>query len=275
MHYYNDLSIFAFVVGVVVASSSSSFHSLRQATAFQPQMTPPRIIGRSSSSSSRIGTSTKSALLWSFPCRNKQHHMLKLEKSIFPRTISLALSSSFVDEDSSHEPSSASSCSSVLSTRQESIWEQIAGQWVNIEADPSKMPEYVQLTSLLRVGVPSFLAAAVSKWIYPFLAMTVAGWIVSGDHGGDTAGSNGVFLVVSQDSSQYIQNILTTSGLVFSLLVGQTYYFMVRRLDLVATGLDNFFSRPWSFFLTKHNHNIYFHTFSAVSTARKNLFGIV
>ena len=91
------------------------------------------------------------------------------------------------------------------------------------------MPEYVQLISLLRVGIPSVLAAAVSKWIYPFLAMTVAGWIVSGDHGGDTAGSSGVFLVVSQDSSQYIQNILTTSGLVFSLLVGQTYYFMVRR----------------------------------------------
>jgi hypothetical protein len=48
---------------------------------------------------------------------------------------------------------------------------------------------------------------------------------------------SGVFAVVAQDSSQYIQNILTTSGLTFSLLVGQTYYFMYQQQEAIYLSL--------------------------------------
>jgi len=47
----------------------------------------------------------------------------------------------------------------------------------------------------------------------------------------------GVLAVVSQDASQYIQNILTTSGLVFSLLVGQTFYFMYQQQEAIYLAL--------------------------------------
>jgi len=43
--------------------------------------------------------------------------------------------------------------------------------------------------------------------------------------------------VVAQDASQYIQNILTTSGLIFSLLVGQTYYFMYQQQEATYLAL--------------------------------------
>lgn len=84
---------------------------------------------------------------------------------------------------------------------------------VDVKNDPSLFKDYVQMISALRIGLPAFGIAAVSNIIYPYVALTLASIINDG----------GVFAVVSQDASQYIQNILTTSGLVFSLLVGQTF----------------------------------------------------
>lgn len=120
------------------------------------------------------------------------------------------------------------------------LWEQIAVRIYDVRADPSCVSNFVQCVSLLRVSVPALVSAAAAKVVYPLAAMQIAGWI---------DGDDGVFAVVAQDASQYIQNVLTTSGLVFSILVGQTYYFMVRgasgyrQLDAVcrqAMPLHNF-----------------------------------
>jgi hypothetical protein len=102
-----------------------------------------------------------------------------------------------------------------------SIWETVARKIINPynDDDTATMEQYVQVVSSLRVGVPSLVAAIIAKSIYPLASMAIAGLIQD----------DGVFDVVANDYSQYIQNILTTSGLVFSLLIGQTYYFMVRK----------------------------------------------
>lgn len=81
----------------------------------------------------------------------------------------------------------------------------------------SKLQRYISTISGLRVGIPSLALATAAKIMYPSLAHTVA----------DIINDPGVFDIVGQDASQFIQNILTTSGLVFSLIIGQTYYFMV------------------------------------------------
>lgn len=86
---------------------------------------------------------------------------------------------------------------------------------------------YTQIVSALRVGIPSLLMAITAKLIYPSIALSLANAI----------DDSGVFAVVAQDASQYIQNILTTSGLVFSLLVGQTYYFMYQQQESIYLAL--------------------------------------
>jgi hypothetical protein len=110
----------------------------------------------------------------------------------------------------------------------ENLWEQAALLFVNVEDEPAKLPDFVQLVSLLRVGLPSLAAAVLAKAAYPSAAMFVAGLI---------HGDKGVLEVVANDYSQYIQNILTTSGLVFSLLVGQTYYFMYQQQEKIYLAL--------------------------------------
>ena len=70
----------------------------------------------------------------------------------------------------------------------------------------------VSLQTLLRVGVPSLVAGVIAYLIFPALALSLATTIT--DHG--------VFTVLSQDSSQFVQNFLTVAGLLFSILVGQT-----------------------------------------------------
>jgi len=47
----------------------------------------------------------------------------------------------------------------------------------------------------------------------------------------------GVFAVLSQDSSQFVQNFLTVAGLLFSILVGQTFYFMYQQQESVYYAL--------------------------------------
>ena len=49
----------------------------------------------------------------------------------------------------------------------------------------------------------------------------------------------GVFAVLSQDSSQFVQNFLTVTGLLFSILVGQTYYFMYQQQEAVYLAVFN------------------------------------
>ena len=99
--------------------------------------------------------------------------------------------------------------------------------FVKIEQDPSQLEAFVQTVTLLRVGVPAVAAATAANLVYAPTAMVLAQFI----------DDSGVFAVVSQDASQYIQNILTTSGLVFSILVGQTYYFMYQQQEAIYLAL--------------------------------------
>jgi hypothetical protein len=90
-----------------------------------------------------------------------------------------------------------------------------------------KFKSYTNLVSSLRVGIPSLFLAASAKIAYPTISMMLATAI----------NDDGVFSVVAQDASQYIQNILTTSGLTFSLLIGQTYYFMYQQQEAIYLAL--------------------------------------
>lgn len=79
---------------------------------------------------------------------------------------------------------------------------------VRSEADRRR----VQFATLLRVCVPSFLSGVAAYLVFPAAALTLAG----------SMHDPGVFSVLSQDSSQFVQNFLTVAGLLFSILVGQT-----------------------------------------------------
>jgi len=87
----------------------------------------------------------------------------------------------------------------------------------------------VQIKTLVRVGVPSILWALGGMAVYPTLANSLAGI--------ESIYDDGVLAVLSQDSSQYVQNVLTTSGLTFSILIGQTYYFMYQQQEAVFYAL--------------------------------------
>lgn len=114
-----------------------------------------------------------------------------------------------------------------------SIWESLAlsltssDRSMSLPADKESLASYAQTLTLLRVSIPALLASVGTVLLYPPLSLFIAELI-------DDAG---VFSVVSQDSSQYIQNILTTLGLTFSILVGQTFYFMYQQQESVYYSL--------------------------------------
>ena len=83
------------------------------------------------------------------------------------------------------------------------------------------------LLTLLRVAVPSILAGFIAFFAFPHLSM----WLCS------LFQDQGVFAVLSQDSSQFVQNFLSVSSLLFSILVGQTYYFMYQQQEMVYYAL--------------------------------------
>jgi hypothetical protein len=70
----------------------------------------------------------------------------------------------------------------------------------------------MQAKTLLRVFIPSLAAGALCTWLFPGLALFLASYM-----------NDGVFTILSQDSSQFVQNFLNVSSLLFSILVGQTY----------------------------------------------------
>jgi hypothetical protein len=69
-----------------------------------------------------------------------------------------------------------------------------------------------ELRTLLRVGVPSVLAGILAYLIFPGAAILLA----------SSVSSAGALTVLSTDSSQFVQNFLSVSSLLFSILVGQT-----------------------------------------------------
>lgn len=84
-----------------------------------------------------------------------------------------------------------------------------------------------QLVTLLRVGLPSLISGIISFFAFPFLALSLA----------SIMNDAGVFAVLSQDSSQFVQNFLTVSGLLFSILIGQTYAFLYTQQESVFYAL--------------------------------------
>lgn len=105
----------------------------------------------------------------------------------------------------------------------DSPWREIARFFVGGESlqDIRVMRKYLQFVTLLRVGVPALMWAGALGLGYPSFSLILADAINDAD----------VFNVVANDYSQYIQNILTTSGLTFSLLVGNTYYFLYQQQE--------------------------------------------
>jgi len=95
------------------------------------------------------------------------------------------------------------------------------------ENTPEKLK--VQLITLLRVGIPSIVSGIVAFFAFPALALFLASMM----------NDAGVFAVLSQDSSQFVQNFLTVSGLLFSILIGQTYAFLYQQQEAVFYALFN------------------------------------
>jgi len=83
--------------------------------------------------------------------------------------------------------------------------------------------------TLIRVGIPSILSGVLAFVAFPAMSM----WLCS------LWTDAGVFAVLSQDSSQFVQNFLTVAGLLFSILVGQTYYFMYQQQEMIYYALFN------------------------------------
>jgi len=98
---------------------------------------------------------------------------------------------------------------------------------VSNESTPEKSK--VQLVTLLRVGIPSIVSGIFATFIFPALALFLA----------SIMNDAGVFAVLSQDSSQFVQNFLTVSGLLFSILIGQTYAFLYAQQEAVFYALFN------------------------------------
>ena len=83
------------------------------------------------------------------------------------------------------------------------------------------------ILTTLRVFVPAVLAGVLAFLAFPSLSL----WLCS------LFQDQGVFAVLSQDSSQFVQNFLSVSSLLFSILVGQTYYFMYQQQEMVYYAL--------------------------------------
>jgi len=92
-------------------------------------------------------------------------------------------------------------------------------------------PLSYQVRTIVRVGLPSLLCAMVATTTYPYL---VNGLIHLDNNALYT---DEVYTVLSNDLSQYVQNILTTSALLFGMLVGQTYFFMYLQQESVFYAL--------------------------------------
>ena len=71
----------------------------------------------------------------------------------------------------------------------------------------------LQIYTFSRIAIPSILSGMVATLAFPALSLGLCTLL----------NDAGVFTVLSTDSSQFVQNFLTVAGLLFSILVGQTY----------------------------------------------------
>lgn len=114
----------------------------------------------------------------------------------------------------------------LVATFSTSVAERISKKY---NKDIAPITQAMGALTLIRVFVPSLLAGIGSFLAFPGLSL----WLCS------FWNDAGVFAVLSQDSSQFVQNFLTVAGLLFSILVGQTYYFMYQQQEMVYYALFN------------------------------------
>ena len=101
-----------------------------------------------------------------------------------------------------------------------------------------------QILTFLRVGIPSLFAGVLATATFPAVSLTLASLM----------NDSGVLSVLSFGFSffvklwliallcflkKFVQNFLSVSGLLFSILVGQTYYFMYQQQEAVYYALFN------------------------------------
>ena len=110
-----------------------------------------------------------------------------------------------------------------------SFWEVAAQKFVSDDyaTNPLELQKYVQILTVIRTGIPSLLAGAVASFIYPDVSMYIASSIHSKE----------ALDVIANDYSQYIQNILTTCGLMFTIMTGYTYYFLYKQQEAIFNAM--------------------------------------
>ncbi|KAL3945488.1 MAG: hypothetical protein SGBAC_000459 [Bacillariaceae sp.] len=141
------------------------------------------------------------------------------------RTTSLRASSTARQEDKEEDedgPNILEKVAAIFSTK-------AAAKVSKKYGKPAPITQNVGLLTLIRVGIPSLLSGILAFYAFPGLSL----WLCS------MWNEAGVFAVLSQDSSQFVQNFLTVAGLLFSILVGQTYYFMYQQQEMVYYALFN------------------------------------
>lgn len=107
------------------------------------------------------------------------------------------------------------------------------------QASSTYTPLSFQIRTVVRTVLPSILTGIVAALAYPSMAQ----WLAHLPDNttpldpNDILYNDQVLAVLSNDLSQYVQNILTTCALLFGMLVGQTYYFMYQQQELVFYAL--------------------------------------
>ena len=105
------------------------------------------------------------------------------------------------------------------------------------QASNTYTPLSYQVRTIVRVVLPSFLAAIIATSVYPSMAQWLVHLPSSTYDDSSILYNDQVLTVLSNDLSQYVQNILTTCALLFGILVGQTYYFMYQQQENIFYAL--------------------------------------
>ncbi|KAL7476890.1 hypothetical protein ACHAW6_002718 [Cyclotella cf. meneghiniana] len=101
-------------------------------------------------------------------------------------------------------------------------------------------PLSYQMRTIVRVFLPSLVFASIGIALYPSMAQFLVhlpSSLTNGFIKTNMLYTDDVLAVLSNDLSQYVQNILTTCALLFGMLVGQTYYFMYQQQEHVFFAL--------------------------------------
>ena len=126
-------------------------------------------------------------------------------------------------DKSKKEGSTAAVTQKVWQTLAASISQRAAVQ----TSDVSRQRSGMEIKTLLRVGIPSVAAGLAAYFLFPVVSLYLA----------SVYSEAGALTVLSIDSSQFVQNFLGISSLLFAILVGQTYYFMYTQQESVYYAL--------------------------------------